>query len=47
MLTGRQQATFDTQFFHRVNEAEAVHAHADGTDNAGLIDIDFVGRDGE
>ena len=47
VLSGRQHPPFDAQLFHGAREAEAIHDDADGADDARLVDVDPVGRDGD
>ena len=44
VLAGGEQTPLDAQLVHGIDEAEAVHAYADGADDAAGIGIDAVGR---
>src|SRR5215470_4277688 len=47
LVLARSQCTpLDAEFFHGTDEAEAVHYHADGPDEARLVDEDAVSRRG-
>ena len=47
MFPRRIQAAFHTQFLHGIDEAKTVHDDTDGTDQAGLVRINFIGGGGD
>ena len=47
VFTCGQSAAFDAQFFHGIDNAKAVHAHADGAYNTGIAGIDFISSRGD
>ena len=44
VLTGGQQAAFDTELADGIGEAETVHEHADRSHHARAVGVDLVGR---
>ncbi len=47
VLARHHQAPLDAQLVHQPGEAEAVHQHADAAHQAGLVDVNVVGRGGD
>lgn len=43
MIAGGEQTPLDAEFAHGVDKAEAVHQHADGAHDAGLVRVDLIG----
>ena len=47
VFTCGEQTALHTQFVHQAREAKTVHQHTNAADDAGLVDVDFVGRCGD
>ena len=44
VLTGHHQAALDAHLLHQARETKTVHQHTDAAHQAGLVDIDRIGR---